>query len=229
LGSIVKFLMIAILTIVAVTQSSCVSMWQRVRERERVFAVESARSYAQKGNCDAALRRVDRAQSRLNLGTYARESTLIRTGCYEKLGHEELAIAHRQLLTDFYENEPVSVLGPDRVPMLRVADADLVLDHYSRPPSALKLSSPRYDTHAQRSGIVGRVVISFDLSKAGRPVKIRVLEMPHPLLATWAIEALVETRLKKSARRSVLPGERYVTTFQFEWRWAEKAESGQDS
>lgn len=228
LSSGARIAMIAILTLVAATQSSCGSLWLQVRERERAYAVESARHYALAGKCDLALQSLDRAQATLNLGSFAPESTTIRARCYEKLRLAELAAAHRRLLTDFYEKEALPpVLGPDGSRVFRVAD--VILEDYSPPPSSFKLTPPRYGTFARRSGIVGRVVISFDLSKEGKPTKIRVLEMPHTLLATWAIEAVVESRLRKTASPLITPGEHYLTVLKFEWRWAKTAEVEQGS
>ena len=52
--------------------------------------------------------------------------------------------------------------------------------------------------------------------------------MNHPLLATWAIEAIAGS--KPSSKKSddlLMPGGHYVTTFVFEWRWA-KEEPGSE-
>ena len=212
--------MIATLSFILVTQSSCGVMWQRVREQERAFAVDSARNQMRHGKCDAALRSLDRAQATLNIGIYARESTAMRASCYEKLGLTELAIAHRRLLTDFYENASIPVPEPNGSTVFRVAD--ITFDNYNRPPSRLKIAVPRYSGYARRSGIIGRVVISFELSAGGRPRKIRVLEMPHPLLASWAIEATAQAKFRKTESALLLQGENYLTVFDFEWRWARK-------
>jgi hypothetical protein len=69
---------------------------------------------------------------------------------------------------------------------------------------------------------VGRVIVSFQLAGNGEPTKLRVLEMPHPLLATWAMEAVAAARPKKGSDPSKLvPGAQYIATFSFEWRWAQ--------
>jgi hypothetical protein len=227
LRSSVRVALIAILTFVVVTPIGCTSMWQAVRRREHAYSVESARAYARAGKCEPALKSLDRAQASLNIGPFARESTVIRARCYEKLGLEELASAHRRLLTDFFVKEPISALGPDESPVLRVADVDL--DDHRPPPSSLKIAQPRYNSFAGRSGLVGRVVIAFDLSEDGKPTKIRVLEMPHTLLATWAIEALVESRIRKKARPWIAPAEHYLTVLSFTWRWAKQTEVEEDS
>lgn len=222
-----RIALIAILLLVAGTQISCGSMWQRVREGERVVAVESARDYARNGKCAPALFSLDRAQATLKLGTYARKSTTMRARCYEKLGLTELASAHLRLLADFYDQKPIAVEGRDGQPVLRIADA--TQSSHVPPPSSLKIPRPRYEPSAQRSGIVGRVVISFDLARDGRPTNIRVLEMPHILLATWAIEAIAESELRKTKKPMIPLGEHYLTILNFEWRWAEESQAGQDS
>lgn len=223
----VRIALIAIFPVVAGTQLSCGSMWQQVREGERVVAVASAGDYARNGKCAPALLSLDRAQATLKLGTYARESTTMRARCYEKLGLTELASAHLRLLADFYDQKPIAIEGRDGPPVLRIADA--IQGTHVPPPSSLKIPQPRYESSAQRSGIVGRVVISFDLSSDGRPTMIRVLEMPHTLLATWAIEAIAESRLRRTKGPMIQSGERYLTILTFEWRWAKESQAGQDS
>jgi TonB family protein len=193
-------------------------MWQQVRESERTSAIESARDQARRGKCDAALNSLDRAQATLNIGVYARESTVTRARCYEVLDLTELAAAHRRLLADFYENDPMAIPKPDGSSVFRVANVSF--DGHNRPPSGLKVEPPRYSAYARRSGIVGRVVISFDLSRDGRPTMIRVVEMPHPLLASWAIQAIAQARFREKEKPFLMSGEHYLTLFDFEWHWA---------
>jgi hypothetical protein len=219
--------LIVILSFLVVTQSSCSSMWQQVRERERVFAVESSRNQFRRGQCEAALRSLDRAQATAELGIFARESTFIRASCYERLGLAEPASAHRRLLSDFYDNETMPAPEPAGSSGFRVAD--IAFDEYSRPPSWLDIPLPRYSSYARRSGLIGRVIISFGLSKSGAPRMIRVLEMPHPLLASWAIEAIAQGKLGKSPGPVVVSGDHYMAVFDFEWRWAKEAEAGKGS
>lgn len=199
----------------------CQTFWDGARERERLFALENARTQTGRGQCQAALASLDRAQARLDLGLYARESTLARARCYDKLGWTELATAHRRLATDFYTDEPMALPAADGSSVFRVKQVNE--GGYSRPPSWLKLPPPRYSPYAQRSKIVGRVVVSFELAGNDKPRRIRVLEMPHPLLATWAIEAIsLGDPKKKPDSVLLMPGGRYVTTFLFEWRWAKE-------
>jgi hypothetical protein len=53
--------------------------------------------------------------------------------------------------------------------------------------------------------------------------------MPHILLATWAIEAIAESELRKTKKPMIPLGEHYLTILNFEWRWAEESQAGQDS
>lgn len=203
----------------------CQSMWDRVRERERIFAVDMARTQAQRDQCVQALASLDRAQARLELGTYAWESTRVRARCYEKLGMHALARGHQRLIEDFYSEgapaiERPAAPGAPGASVLRVPGVDPF--QYAPVPSAYDLEEPRFSPYARRSKIVGRVVVAFDLNREGEATRIRVLETPHPLLATWAMEAVARSELKKKADpSSLMPGSRYVTTFAFEWRWAD--------
>lgn len=202
-------------------QTGCQAMWNRVRERERIYSLETARVRLQRGNCAEALASLDRAQARIDLGRYALESVSARLRCYEKLGAQEIATAHRRLITDFYTDEPMALPEADgssifRAPNINAAD-------YQSPPTWLKIERPRYTPYAQRSKIIGRVVLSFELAKNGSTRKVRVLEMPHPLLATWAIESVVAAGKKRKENGkdvTVISGGQYITTFSFEWRWA---------
>ena len=208
--------------LIGLTLSGCSTMWDRVRERERMFALDSARTQTSRGQCASALRSLDRAEARIDLGPYAREATISRQRCYEKVGQSEMAAAHRRLIDDFYTDEPMAFPEPDGSSVFRVKT--LPSDGFERPPSWLEFPAPRYTPYAQRSKIVGRVVIAFEVGKDDRPRRIRVLEMNHPLLATWAIEAIASAKpsKKKKGPNLLMPGGRFVTTFAFEWRWAKE-------
>ena len=213
-----------LLFVAAVGSVGCQSMWDTHRENERLFSLDAARTHSNRGQCVKALAELDRAQARIDLGPYSRESTLARLRCYEKLGMNELASAHRRLLTDFYTDEPMAYPEADGASIFRVKT--ISKGGYDRPPAWLKISPPRYPEFARRSKIIGRVVVSFELAGNDKPRSIRVLEMPHPLLATWAIEAITGAKgKKKEGAKELMPGGRYVTTFLFHYRWAKEMPS----
>ena len=215
-------LRVALAAMLVLPVAGCTGLWDRVRENERELSVDIARTQAKRGQCSAALSSLDRAQARLDLGTYARESTIARARCYEKLGLEAMAYAHRRLVDDFYTDEPMALPEADGSSVFRVQK--IPVGGFDRPPRWLAVPEPRYSPYAQRSKIVGRVVVSFEIASNDKPKKIRVLEMPHPLLATWAVEAISQAKpSKKPEGANLMPGGRYVTTFLFEWRWAKEA------
>lgn len=199
----------------------CQSMWDRHRESERMFALDNARTHTQRGQCAKALSELDRAQARIDLGPYARESTRARARCYDKLELNEMAAAHRRMIQDFYTEEPLAYPEADGSSIFRVRSVPS--GGFDRPPSWLKIAAPRYPEYARRSKITGRVVVSFELAGNDTPRAIRVLEMPHPLLATLAIEAIAQAKpRKKAGAPELMPGGRFVTTFAFEYRWAKE-------
>lgn len=216
-------LLVGLLLFTTVASLGCQSMWDRHRENERLFSLDAARTHTQRGQCTRALGELDRAQSRIDLGGYSVESTLARVRCYEKLGMTELATAHRRLVTDFYTEEPMAYPDPDGSSIFRVRT--IAKGGYDRPPSWLEIAAPRYPEAARRSKIIGRVVVAFELAGNDRPREIRVLEMPHPLLASMAIEAIAQAKPKKKKKKNLpelMPGGRFVTTFIFEYRWAKE-------
>ena len=209
---------VGLLALILVAQSGCSLMWKKLRERERIFALETARNQIERGRCVRGLDGLDRAQAKLDLGAYARESTAARARCYEKLELSQLASGHRRLIADFYTTEPMAFPEADGSSVFRVQS--LASGGYEATPNALTIPQPRYPPYARRSRIVGRVVVAFELGSSGKPEKIRVLEMPHPLLATWAIEAVARATMESGNNIVLMPGSRYVTTFLFESRWA---------
>lgn len=221
------------LAALAIPVGGCHSMWDRVRENERTFALENARTNAKRGKCKEALEDLDRAEAIMTIDAFAIEALSMRIRCYEKLGQSELRAAHRRLLDEFYSEEPKAFPAADGSSVFRVRNE--APTRFEAPPSWLSIERPRYSPYAQRSKIVGRVVLAFELAPGGRTTAIRVLEMPHPLLATWAIEAVAQAKPRRGMKDSVpvVRSERtFVTNFSFEWRWADEpggaAEPGAD-
>ncbi len=210
---------LSFLSLLLVLGTACAPMWRQLRESERRSAVASARVYAKRGDCPAMLAALDHAEAGLGIGAYALEATRMRVVCYERLERHAVARAHRRLLDDFYDTKNPAYptgSGNDVFRVSRLPD-----DEFEKPPSALKMFQPHYSERARRSRIVGRVVISFQLTSDDKAKAIRVLEMPHPLLATWAIEAIARTERNDPERsRAIQPGGRYITTFLFKNRFA---------
>lgn len=206
---------------VVLPQLGCGRMWENVREDERGFALDNARQHSKRGKCIEALEDLDRAEAIMSIDRLAIEATQIRIRCYEKLGLPELQLAHVRLLEDYYTHDPMAFPAADGSSVFRVSKDRPV--RFDRPPTWLKIERPRYTPYAQRSKIVGRVVVTFGLADNGHTNKIRVLEMSHPLLASWAIEAIARARPRKTGEAPIIESERaYLTTFNFEWRWADE-------
>jgi hypothetical protein len=214
----------AILLSLAISTSvGCGGFWKRVRESERNNSVSNARTYSKRGNCEKALHSLNRAMARLDIGAFGKEATTLRMRCYERQERWAAARAHQRLLDDFYSEEDPAYPAADGSSVFRVKSIRNV--KYENPPAALVLEPPFYSEPARRSYIDGRVVISFELTADGKAKAIRVFEMPHPLLASWAIEAIEGVkRSKKHQDTLLLPGGHYLTTFVFEYRWANEAQ-----
>ncbi len=214
-----RLVLVTLALLAALALSGCAGMWDAVRENERGFALDNARNRSKRGECVEALESLDRAQAIMSIGRFAIEATQIRIRCYERLGLPELEAAHRRLLQDFYTEEPMAFPAADGSSVFRASGN--IPSQFDRPPSWLKIERPRYTPYAQRSKIVGRVVVQFGLGAGGTTNGIRVLEMTHPLLASWAIEAIAQAKPKRKDQVPVIESDRnYVTTFNFEWRWA---------
>lgn len=217
-------LVLLVLLSLGLVQTGCRAMWDAQRENERIFALDNARVHSGRGQCDRALGEFDRAQARIDLGPLAREATLARARCYDKLGFAEVARAHRRLIDDFYTTEPMAYPSPNGASKFQVQG--ISVSDYESPPSWLEIAPPKYTPYARRSKIVGKVVVSFEIAGNQRPRKIRVLAMPHPLLATWAIEAIANAESKKKPETpDVIPGTQFITTFSFQYRFAPQSPS----
>lgn len=222
-AAIPSLLLAALLVLLVSTSFGCRSMWNKVRENERTFALENARNNAKRGRCAEALSDLDRAEAIMAIDRFAIESLNIRIRCYEKLGLMELRSAHRRLLDDYYREEPMAFPAADGSSVFRAEEG--APTRFERPPTWLQIARPRYTPYAQRSKIVGRVVVAFSLGQNGRTTNLHVLEMPHPLLASWAIEAVAGAKPRRGMKDKVPVVESsrvFVTTFNFEWRWADE-------
>jgi hypothetical protein len=212
-----------LLGVVIGSNLGCGGMWKRVREWERTNSVSNAREYAKRGDCEKAINSLDKATARIDIGAFGKEATILRLRCYERQERWAAARAHQRLLDDFYTAEEPAYPSPDGSSVFRVKSIRNV--KYENPPSAFEIAPPQYSDTARRSYIDGRVVISFELTDAGKAKAIRVFEMPHPLLASWAIEAIeAGKRSRKHKDVLLVPGSHYLTTFVFEYRWANEGQ-----
>ena len=208
-----------LLAILIGSSLGCGGFWKLVRESERNTSVSNARSYAKRGDCEKAINSLNRATARLDIGTFGKEATTLRMRCYERQERWAAARAHQRLLDDFYTEEEPAYPSAGGSSVFRVKSIRNV--KYENPPSAFEIQPPVYTESAKKSYIDGRVVISFELTADGKAKAIRVFEMPHPLLASWAIEAIEGgKRSKKHEDTLLVPGGHYLTTFVFEYRWA---------
>ena len=183
----------------ALALSGCGGMWDVIRENERGFALDNARNQSKRGKCVEALDALDRAEAIMEIDRFAIESTQIRIRCYEKLGLPELQVRPSPPAPGLLHRRA------DGVPGGATARRSFVLPptcrpEFDRPPSWLKIERPRYTAYAQRSKIIGRVVVGFGLREGGKTNQIRVLEMSHPLLASWAIEAVAQAKPKRTGQ-----------------------------
>lgn len=197
-----------LLALLCLALAACGPFWAAVRENERDFAMRSAQARVEAGDCRAALPSLERAQAHRELGRYAARSTLMKARCLVHLGRAEEGKAHYRLLRDFHpEFQPELVADELReiATPLQQARADA---QRSTDLSDLRIPRPRYSASADRSYLSGAVLLRFDLLPGPRVEAIRVLEPTHPLLASFAVEAVAQTEL---ARGVELTGRRAAT------------------
>ena len=204
----------------------CSSFWTAVRERERRFAQENAQERVARGDCRGALPSLERSQAAAALGSYAASSTWTRAQCLSRLGALEESKAHYRLLRDFYpafRPEPIAQeLGEDAIALTReIAE----LSNLGALPE-LALEEPRYSASTDRSRLGGSVLVRFWVREDGTTRDIRVLDMPHPLLASWAIEAVARAKVEDVS--SALLPQAGVRRFVFQTR-AERLATGDTS
>jgi hypothetical protein len=185
--------------LLAALASGCTSFWASIREQERGHAAKNAEMRIARGDCRGAMRSLERAQASAELGSYATESTLTKAQCLDRIGEREQSRAHYRLLRDFYP-----AFRPERIAKeFGEKDESLELALGEAPAlgglHALDLGEPRYSPSADRSQLGGPVLVRFWVAEDGSIRDVRVLEMPHPLLASWAIEAVVKSKLEKGA------------------------------
>jgi tetratricopeptide (TPR) repeat protein len=202
-----------------VALSGCNGMWEALRRSEQRMAANRARTLEQKGDCEAALESLERAQGVAELGAFAAESTWLKARCLERMDRHQEALAHWRLLVDFF---PESRYAQRVDASVRAEPGDPDANPIRGPaPRALSIAQPRYSHTARRSHLTGSVVLTYRIRSAGEVDEIRVIELAHVLLASWAIEAIARAEWhSKHARELELP--LWATSsFRFEHIWAE--------
>jgi hypothetical protein len=179
--------------------SGCGPFWASVREQERGYAAKNAEMRIARGDCRGAMPSLERAQASAELGDYATASTLTKAQCLDRIGEREQSRAHYRLLRDFYPG-----FRPQRIAE-EFGEKDTTLEfELGEAPAlgglhALELGKPRYSPSADRSQLGGPVLVRFWVAEDRSIRDIRVLEMSHPLLASWAIEAVAKSKLEEGA------------------------------
>jgi len=197
---------------------ACAGLTERLRESERNAAAANARKLVARRDCAAALPALERAQAARELGAFEAESSWLKLRCLEALGRTQEALAHQRLLSDFHPDfAPIAAQGRAALASGEAPAAPLPL---APAPALRALAIPRarFTPDAERSRVVGEVVVRFRVERGGRVEGIRVLETPHPLLASWAIEAIANASLQSDAAEESLPAEGALR-FHFQHRW----------
>jgi len=193
-------------------------MWASIRERDRRSAEKTTQRLAERGQCARAIASAESAQAARELGGFAARSTWIKARCLDALAQREQGLAHWRLLADFYSDSPwAGKIPPDARESIAIRPASPLV----AVPGDLKLPKARYSESAERSHLIGTVVVDFTLDRRGTTRQIRVLENPHPLLSSWAIEAVARAKLASDSRpRADLPI-RSAVSMRFSSHWAE--------
>lgn len=198
----------------------CGRMWAGIRERDRKSAEKTSQRLAERGQCGRAIASAENAQAAKELGDFAAKSTWLKARCLDALAMHEQSLAHWRLLADFYSDSP---WAEELSPSLREAIAIRPASPIVAAPHDLKLPKARYSRSAERSHLIGVVLVEFTLDRTGASRQIRVLENPHPLLSSWAIEVVAQAELgPDSSQRMDLPF-RTAVNLRFSSHWAELA------
>lgn len=206
---------------VAGAMVGCSSMWDSVRERQRLSSIGLSRDFVKRGEWTRAFESIERAQTRRQLGDFAPESVYLKATCLAALGRDEEALAHWRMLHDQYGDTRWAERIPSEIrpllgetPALRARAA----------PIAFEMPKPRYSRGAQRASVAGPVWVEYRLDADGQPTELRVIQSAHPLLAAYALEAVASGRWRASAGTAVELPRRALSPFRFESLWMDEAE-----
>ena len=196
------------LVLLAVFGVGCTSFWTNVREGERSRAAKQANSYFKDGRCDRVLDQLERAEAALNLGEYGAHATYQRAVCLENLGQKELARANYWMVVDFYPESPLKSKALEKLGRYGDLESLSQLEQESssfRTYPQIEVPSPHYSEAAERSAVVGSCVLVFTMKADESISDIRVVQMDHPLLASWSIEAVSAAKIREGADPPDLP------------------------
>jgi len=213
------------LAVLAGLVAGCGGMWGAIGESQRQSSVSLSRDFVERGSCLRALESLERAQTRRDLGAFAAESVWLRARCLDALGHVEQALAHWRVLHDHYGETRWAARIPEQVAPRLGAPEHL----RARPaPEAFEIPKPRYSAGAQRASIAGAVWVEYRLDEEGRPGEIRVIAPAHPLLVSYAVEAVEAGEWRESVGAATPLPRRAATHFRFESLWMEESDEGRD-
>ena len=197
-----------IVAVIAVFSVGCASFWTSVREGERTRAAKKANNYFKDGRCDRVLVQLDRAEAALKLGEYGAHATYQRAVCLENLGQTVAARANYWMVVDFYPESPMRPLALEKLgrygnpePLSQLKEEFSSLNVYPE----IEIPSPRYSEAAERSAVVGSCFLVFTMAADQKTSDIRVVQMDHPLLASWAIEAVSAATIHEDVTPPDLP------------------------
>ncbi len=175
----------------AATGLGCAGFWESIRRHEHAVSWNRAVDLAASDRCEAAIASIERAQNEKSLTRrFAAESTWLKANCLNALGRREEALAHYRFLRDFLGDSP----HLDSLPEAVLGEDPALAGPVELTSTTLDLPTARYSSAARKAGISGTVEIRYELDPHGAAVRIRVVREAHPLLASWAIEAVAAGR-----------------------------------
>ncbi len=199
----------------------CTSMWDAIRERQRVSSISLSRDFVKREEWARAFESIERAQTRRQLGDFAPESIYLKAVALAGLGRAEEALAHWRMLHDQYGDTRWAKRIPSEVrPLL----GEIEPLRARAAPIAFEMPKPRYGRGAQRASIAGPVWVEYRIDRQGEPTDLRVVQSAHPLLAAYAFEAVASGRWRDSAGTNVELPRRALSPFRFESLWMDEAD-----
>jgi hypothetical protein len=190
---------------------SCAGFWQIIGRQQRAASWHHAIELARSGHCDEALLSIERAQNDKSLTRrFEAESTRLRADCLDQVGRRSEALAHYRFIRDFLPESPAAASLP---PHIREETRERSLAAIDGRPYEGKPLTPRYSRAARLAGIAGDLQVSYVVDSSGRAEEIRVVNESHPLLASWAIEAVANATFEVPDGRALEVGNEVLFRF----------------